>query len=218
MKRKLTTTMTKHPLEYYLALFLFLHNVTMLVITWLDLPGSRFYFKFYVVRVLILTVAALFARTRLGAVYIPVLSEMDEARYWRTVILLVLALKLVFLNQFVRLSPVAQLLDILIISTLAGGMLISLQMHMPEMEPARRRDNRKKYLLQKSGLSPQELEAIRDDLIREGRKQQRFPLSWIVLFVALSLFLGALLDSSAAAIVDFAAHTLGLTFRGILLP
>ena len=112
----------------------------------------------------------------------------------------------------------AKLLDILVVSTLAGGMLISLQMHIPETEPARKRDERKKHLLQKSGLSPQELEAIRDDLIREGRKQQRFPLSWLVLFVVLSLFLGALLDSYAAAIVDFAEQSLGLAFRGILLP
>lgn len=202
-----------------MASFLVFTNLMGLFTALERLPESQFHVWFYSGRLLLLFCAFVFAHARRSKrFYVALFHEISESAYWRFVILGMFALKGIFLNRFVELSPTLQLLDLSVTVTIITVLLMTYQSHAWARDQILIRQKRLKRLVRRAKLSNEELEAITPELMLEAKRNQRMPLSWKLTTVFLALILSAMLDAYAGTVVDFLEELSGVSFLNIFPP
>ena len=127
---------------------------------------------------------------------------MSEHTYWRLVLLVMLAMKMVFLHQFADLSPTLKLLDFNLATVIVTSLLIAYQRQIWAVGKEEERRKRVNYLVRKAKLSKAQIKAVSPLLIGSAKKSERIPWIWKLMRSALALFWAVTLDTYADAIVD----------------
>lgn len=167
---------------------------------------SHFFVTFFIIRILFVTIALVFSYARLSKrYYFSGFREMPSTIYWRFVLLILFAMKALFLHRFIELSPFLQLIDLFFVTNLIISLLIFYQGQDWTIVPRKQSVDRINFLIgaKKARLSKEEFNAVKPILISAGRAGQRKSMYWIITEKFLYLIiLAATIEAFASDIVN----------------
>lgn len=181
-------------------------------------PRPYFLITFFTLRISFIVIALVFSFVRLSSrFYIPGFREISTQLYWRFVLLVVFAMKALFLQRFVELSPVAQLIDYSFLIVIVVSLLMAYQSQGWATTQREWRKKRIDYLSEKANLSREELEAITSILVEKEKISQRKPWVWRLTKLLVALVIGATINAYASRIADI-LEQLGIRSPNVLPP
>lgn len=196
------------------------YDLIFLIYTILSGSNDRFLITFYTIRLFFYFLALIFFLfNKLNSFYFPALSEIPEVTYWRLVFFTYVSLRVIFLNNYIKYSPVFSYISYGFLVTIIGVLLMAIQSRPWDVN---KRKQEEKYIYhfigpKKANLSKDEYEAVKPLLISQGKKKQRKPLLFLILYYTLSIICGLIIGAYAKDIVNLIIST-GLINPSNILP
>ena len=167
---------------------------------------DKFLITFYTIRLFFYVLAVLFfIINKLNVYYFPALSGIPDRIYWRLVFFAYLSLRVIFLNQFIKNSPLFSFVSYGFLVSVIGTIMMAVQSRPWDINKRKQEEKNIYFFIgpRRANLSKEEYEVIKPSLKERGKIIHQKPLLVRVIFVILSLITGAVISTFASNLVDF---------------